>query len=66
MKRGFDFLIALAALILLAPALVLIAAAVWLTDFHSPISPDEESRAAVANSACSNSARCSSTPGGRV
>lgn len=36
-KRGFDFVVALVLLILLSPLLALVAAAVWLTDFHSPV-----------------------------
>ncbi len=36
MKRALDFTVALAGLLLLAPVLALIAAAVWLEDFHSP------------------------------
>jgi lipopolysaccharide/colanic/teichoic acid biosynthesis glycosyltransferase len=36
MKRTLDFLIALIALTLLAPVLAAIAAAIWLSDHHSP------------------------------
>jgi lipopolysaccharide/colanic/teichoic acid biosynthesis glycosyltransferase len=36
MKRTLDFLIALLALTLLAPLLAAIAAAIWLSDLHSP------------------------------
>jgi lipopolysaccharide/colanic/teichoic acid biosynthesis glycosyltransferase len=36
-KRVLDCIIALVSLILLSPLLMLVAAAVWLTDFHSPL-----------------------------
>jgi lipopolysaccharide/colanic/teichoic acid biosynthesis glycosyltransferase len=36
-KRGLDFTIALAALTVLAPLLLLIAAVVWMADFRSPV-----------------------------
>lgn len=39
MKRALDFTLALAGLLALAPALALIAAAVWLEDFRSPFFP---------------------------
>ena len=37
MKRIFDFTISVAALMVLAPLLLLIAAAIWLADFRSPL-----------------------------
>ena len=36
MKRAFDFLAALAGLLILSPLLALVAAAIWLEDRHSP------------------------------
>jgi len=36
-KRAFDFIIAVVALTVLAPVLILIAAAIWLADFRSPL-----------------------------
>ena len=56
LKRAIDVLVAVTGLIALAPLFALIAVAVWLEDFRSPLYPAPRvARGAAAHSGCSNS-----------